>query len=323
MKAVFRIFGLMLFLGVVANYPVFSQQDTTKTETSATTTDTTKTGEDDWSMFGFGDEWNWDFKFWKPKVFIERESPTIEVIYGLKTKPKYHEDAFNGKFEDNYAVEVRLGHTNTRPVANTDVVFKYDYNYAFVSNYSEDFGEKKTNPEGVGFDSWRFGFSWSNGYGYKFSDYSGLIFYHTQGINWTKFKFKNMPVEGTRDYEALDVFGDAFRFGDHFEGGVKLRPIKNLAINAGYEQVLVFPRHMFWYWALSEIIESASQGILDGFIKEVRKSSPAATPVVSFILKNALSYGIYELRGKYMNWPTETAPPMKLENFKVGITLMM
>ncbi|MCK7529451.1 MAG: hypothetical protein MZV64_73820 [Ignavibacteriales bacterium] len=34
---------------------------------------------------------------------------------------------------------------------------------------------------------------------------------------------------------------------------------------------------------------------LDVFIKEVFKSSPSAGPIVFFILKSALGYGLYEL----------------------------
>lgn len=322
MKKMIGTIGLLLMLGFLTISSAYSQQDTTKTNDAVKSADTTKTGEDDWSVFGFDDEWNWDYKFWAPKVKLEYESPTIELIYGVKTTPKYHKDAFGGSFEDNYSVEFRLGHTDVIKLKSDENIVKYEYDYFFLANYSEDFGEKKENTDKVKFDAWRFGFSWSEGYGYKFSDFSGLILYHTEGMDWTKFDFDKNPNNQVLD-PALDVYGDEFRFGDHFEAGVKLRPIKNLAINAGYEQVLVFQRHMFWYWTLSELIEVASQGILDGFIKEIGKSSPYATPVVNFILKNALSYGIYELRSKNMNWPTETAAPIRLESFKVGVTFML
>jgi hypothetical protein len=44
------------------------------------------------------------------------------------------------------------------------------------------------------------------------------------------------------------------------------------------------------------------------------------SPVVAFILKGAISYGMYELRSNNMNWPIKTAEPMMFDNYKVGIT---
>jgi hypothetical protein len=78
---------------------------------------------------------------------------------------------------------------------------------------------------------------------------------------------------------------------------------------------------MFWYSALSSIIEVASHSILDEFIDEVREFSPEITPIINFILKSGLSYGLYELRRDNMNWPIETEAPFVMENFKVGFGL--
>jgi hypothetical protein len=84
----------------------------------------------------------------------------------------------------------------------------------------------------------------------------------------------------------------------------------------------VYERHLFWKWAGSGIIELASQGLLDAFIREILKSTPAAGPVVFFILKSALGYGLYELRQEKMNWPFSSAPPMAFDNIKFGVTFV-
>lgn len=78
---------------------------------------------------------------------------------------------------------------------------------------------------------------------------------------------------------------------------------------------------MFWKWAGSAIIEAAANGVLDVFIKEIFKSSPSAGPIVFFILKSALGYGLYELRQEKMNWPFPSAPPIAMDNIKFGVTL--
>ena len=93
-------------------------------------------------------------------------------------------------------------------------------------------------------------------------------------------------------------------------------------IDAGYERSIVFERHLFWKWAGSALIEAAAQGLLDEFINKIFKSSPAAGPVVNFLLKNALAYGIYELRQDEMNWPFPSSPPLAYDQFKVGMTFV-
>jgi hypothetical protein len=62
--------------------------------------------------------------------------------------------------------------------------------------------------------------------------------------------------------------------------------------------------------------------LLDTFINEVFKSSPAAGPIVNFVLKNALAYGIYELRQEKMNWPFSSEAPLAFDQFKVGVTFI-
>jgi hypothetical protein len=57
----------------------------------------------------------------------------------------------------------------------------------------------------------------------------------------------------------------------------------------------------------------------DYFIKEIFYASPSAGPIVYFLLKNALSYGIYELRQEKMNWPFSSAPPLSFDSFRFGL----
>jgi hypothetical protein len=93
-------------------------------------------------------------------------------------------------------------------------------------------------------------------------------------------------------------------------------------LDAGYERSIVFQRHLFWKWAGSGLIEAAAQGLLDGFIYKIFKSSPAAGPIVNFLLKNALAYGIYELRQEKMNWPFNSEAPIAFDQFKFGVSVV-
>ncbi|HSP87628.1 MAG TPA: hypothetical protein VLN45_05810, partial [Ignavibacteriaceae bacterium] len=59
---------------------------------------------------------------------------------------------------------------------------------------------------------------------------------------------------------------------------------------------------------------------LDSFVDEIMDSSPYAAPIVGFVLKCALSYGVYELRQDKMNWPFKSAAPLAYDQFKFGMT---
>jgi hypothetical protein len=117
------------------------------------------------------------------------------------------------------------------------------------------------------------------------------------------------------------LYDESFRFGSSYETGVRVQATSLIALEGGYERSIVFERHLFWKWAGSGIIELAANGLLDVFIKEVFKSSPSAGPIVFFVLKSALGYGLYELRQDKMNWPFPSAPPIAMDNIKFGVTL--
>jgi hypothetical protein len=62
--------------------------------------------------------------------------------------------------------------------------------------------------------------------------------------------------------------------------------------------------------------------LLDKFIDEIFESSPSAAPVVNFMLKSALTYGMYELRKDKMNWPFNSDSPLTYDQFKFGLTFI-
>ena len=122
------------------------------------------------------------------------------------------------------------------------------------------------------------------------------------------------------DAETLDLFNNAFRFGTMMESGIRIQFIPLISVNAGYEREIVFPRHLFWKSAGSMAIEWAGIGAIDFFVSEVMDDSPAAGPIINFVLKSGLSYGLYQLRRDKMNWPFESAEPLTLDSWRFGIT---
>ncbi|MPN02604.1 hypothetical protein SDC9_149820 [bioreactor metagenome] len=138
-------------------------------------------------------------------------------------------------------------------------------------------------------------------------------------MNWHILRFN----EQESDFEfknKLDRFHDKLKFGSSFEAGINLTLFNNLGLNATYEQDHIFPAHLFWYWTGSELIENIAKEFTNSFIQEITKRNMIAGPIINFVVKNGISYGMYELRKSKMNWPFSHEAPLVLEKFKLGIS---
>lgn len=282
--------------------------------------DSTKTKED-W-------EWHWDemddWEDWTVDFGFNKTRPAISLQYGLADLSRTD---IQSEFVDPNLLELKLGYIKDRNAWETDYIIKHSYNFLYLSNESNALAGKEAVETEIESNMWRFGIGWSSGYGYKLGESSAIIPYYSFTLNWSNIDFPNtdeltLSHVPDPDVEKLNLYDESFRFGTSSEGGVRVKLIDNLMLDAGYERSIVFQRHLFWKWAGSALIELAAQGILDGFINNIFKSSPAAGPVVNFLLKNALAYGIYELRQDQMNWPFPSEPPIAYDQFKFGMTFV-
>jgi len=297
---------LLLALFLMVTPALLSQEDSTKTEE-----------EWDWHW----EEWD-DWEDWTMDFGFKTTRPAISLQYGLADMSR---PDIQSPFVDPNLIELKLGYIREKDAWNTDYIIKHSYNFLYLSNESNKLAGKEAVGTEIESDMWRFGIGWSSGYGYKIGESSAIIPYYTSTLNWSNIDFtypENLTLVPDPDIDKMNLYDESFRFGTSSEGGVRVKIIDNLMLDAGYERSIVFQRHLFWKWAGSALIEVAAQGLLDGFISEVFESSPAAGPVVNFLLKNALSYGLYELRQDQMNWPFPSEAPIAYDQFKFGVTVV-
>lgn len=313
-----KLLLLFLTLFFLTSPTIFSQEDSTETEKDWVW-HWDWDDLDDWDDWVFDDDWDIWARDWKSK----KTKPAISLQYGLAELKR---DDVESQFVDPGLVEIKLGYVRDKDAWHTDYIIDHSYKFLFLSNESNKLARKEKSAETeIESDMWRFGFGGLNGYGYKLGENSAVIFYNGYTLNWSRIDFKYPNIQtfaADPDLNKLNRYDESFRFGTSNEAGIRIKPIENLIIDAGYERSIVFERHLFWKWAGSAIIESAAQGLLDGFVDEVFESSPAAGPVVNFLLKNALAYGIYELRQEKMNWPFISAAPISYDQFKIGVTVV-
>lgn len=251
-------------------------------------------------------------------------NPTIELTYGNSDiAMKSFGKLSNRGFANVGSAELKLSYSSLDDYE--DYVVKYKNRFFFVSNNSTDLVSEKNTPFNINSNLWRFGFGTQEGYGYKIGS-SAVVPYTSNSFVWSRVEWNiptyagNLPELPAEDQNRLDLFNNAFRFGTMAEGGIKLQIVPLFTLNAGYEKSVIFPRYLVWKQLGSFIIEEIAQGAVGMFAREVMDSSPAAGPVVNFLLKNGVSYAIYQLRREKMNWPFNSAEPLTYDTWKIGMT---
>lgn len=301
---------LILFTGIIN---LHSQTDTSKSMDKII-----KDGIDS-TLFDIEDD-DFDFKFKMPKKLfsITISKPMIEVLYG-QSKSYFDYDASNvlpANFSDTKTMEIRLGSINFIKSNRFDSsLFQTKHSYVFfkmMTALPADLSDPaKQSEEGKSF-----GWEKNKGYGYKFGDNGFISLYHGDGHYWSF-----MDISNANESNKLNDFGkNILRYGKQFQSGILISPVGNLNVSLEYQRSMVFPRHMFWYELGSEIVESIAGSAVGVFTNKIKKSSPELYPVVKFIFDTGVSYGFYELRKKNMNWPINTASPLLIDSYKVGLS---
>jgi hypothetical protein len=257
-------------------------------------------------------------------------NPTISLNYGLS---KIGIENFNESFRNPALFELKLGSTSENQKSSHHIhkgekntgqenIIDYDFDYLFASNISVNLSQNSSGGTALKSDLWRIGYGKATGYGYNLGS-AAIILYYGYSLEWSSLRMIDTALN-VNDKNITDLYNKTIRFGTSTEGGIKFQLLNDISLDAGYQRSIIFPRHIFWPSVGSVLIEVSAYYILDDcFINKIFRSSPYAAPVVNFVLKNALSYGIYQLRRNEMNWPFKTAAPLAYDQFKFGITFIL
>lgn len=250
------------------------------------------------------------------------EKPHISLTYG-SNNINYLVDnveGFSNNFTNSNIFKLKLGDVKIKKTKSEDVLV-YDASYFAVSNFTNEINKPTDNSQ-INFNAWRVSLFGNNeGYAYQIGQDSYLALTNGSELNWNFLRLGDVYSSNDSSAKvAMANFGQEVRFGNSFEAGIKMKFLGGLGLEANYERSVIYQRHLFFKWAGSAIIENIAQGIVDRFVKKIMPYSPSATPIINFLLKNALSYGIYELRQESMNWPFGSSQPLAIDNFKFGIT---
>jgi hypothetical protein len=246
--------------------------------------------------------------------------PTIIINYGLSNLSLKN---FDVPLSDPGMIELKLGFSDLEYYKRESGIVDYMGRYLSVSYITPDLGEGDVNGA-LGLKQWRFGLESERGYGYRLSSSPAapaILLLHNSGLTWSDVSML-LPSEGLTEKSRTERFEGGVRFGSVYGAGLAVQVNRVIALNAAFERSQIYERHLFLKWLSGVIIEGGTQGLVDKFVERIIDSSPEAGPVVNFILKNGLGYGLYELRKGNMHWPFSTAEPLHVDTFKFGVTFI-
>lgn len=165
---------------------------------------------------------------------------------------------------------------------------------------------------------------------YKLSDNLGIKILTGSNISWYWVNYSELDYNVENDdstfieennYADISVFGSSVRFGNKYQSEIQLQIYKSFSIYGNAQRLVIFPRTMFWKYLGSEVIFSISNRIVRYFTNKLKTSNPYINPIIDFIIRTGLNYGFTELQRKKMNWPFNTASPLIVDQFRVGLQL--
>lgn len=261
-----------------------------------------------------------------PDRSLRKRSPRLQLSYGTLS---FQRKGLNGSLNEitNYGASV--GMEDARSIRGNQSIVRYQNNGLFfqygaakpVSGLTP-IDDSIVNSTTTSMNIYSFGFIDESGYGYKLGDGGALKLLVGKNALWSSVD--PISFDGTISGEARQTVRDftgSIRFGATMNPTIEFQIMKPLSLRAGYTWTQIYPRHMFWYWAGSEIIEGIADGIVMASVKAFGKASPASLPVMNFVLRNAVAYGFKTLRKDKMNWPFDTAAPMNVTGYNIGISL--
>ena len=246
-------------------------------------------------------------------VLGRNSRPFVEFGYGIDWIRHKNLEA---EFPSIGALELKAGYLSV-DILKSGIV-SLDESFVHGAWYGSNLGGGSGGTEGLSGELSRFGFGKRKGYGYDLKD-AAIVPYFTSSISWTQLSTDRPVTLGETDTDIFDRYEGTFRFGPSAEAGIRFNIGPTFSLMGGYEVNIVYPRFVFWEWLGSYSMAAIANGIVMWFGEDILEASPALGPVMIFIVRGALVWGIYQLWREEMNWPFNSETPLTHETAKFGM----
>jgi hypothetical protein len=243
--------------------------------------------------------------------------PFIEAEYGY-TVPD--QEKLTVEFNKEAIVGAKLGYSEVRLYKRS--LLSMDDRYLFGNYSSSDIDHRNViDPDKVTAELLRFGIGLRSGYGYPIGPI-GLLPWNMHSFDLTRVTTVRPDSLSLADTDILNRYEGRYSFGVSGEAGVTLRLFDFLGVNGSYQMSIIYPRVVFWEWLGSYLIAAGGMSIVTAFGEDVVSSSKILGPIFYWILKNGLTYGLFQLYKSKMNWPFNSETPLTQQAVKIGATFV-
>jgi len=260
-------------------------------------------------------------------IDVSVKKPFLDVYYG---KAQLSRQGMSGEISNTDIYGIGIGVKKEKEHKESDEVIIQDKNgISLTLGSAQDLQQSDSLFQGVSLtntnalDFWSLGFINGMGYGYQWGS-STLMLTVEDNTSWTSINPRTYSLmQGPADWQNIMDFDGTMRLSSSMTSSLEFRVSNTVSLTGGYTWNQVMPRHLFWYWMGSEIIEGLAGNAVDRLIENFTEMSPKSQPVMHFVLKSAVLYGMKEMRRKYMNWPFETASPLNITYWNIGVGLTL
>ena len=251
-------------------------------------------------------------------VFVKNR-PTLMLLYGYSGL-SFAGNTFSTDIAPVYPLEFIYGFTRFDERLDVDGIIRYDSEFAFLRNVSSHLKPDNVTPEGITTDAWEFGIGITDGFGYLPGGRK-LILYHSGAWKWSRIDVEFLPAI-PEDRRRMARYDEEYRFGTFWRGGIRAEIASPLYLDVGYEHTVISPDFHFLKFTGSWLIENISQRWVDFVEMELIEVHGENWPWFNWIVKNGLSFALYELRRNNVYWPFESREPLNYDSFRVGFTFI-
>lgn len=246
---------------------------------------------------------------------VETERVAISLGAGF---PKLSLDEFDGRFAPVSLLEGRFGHQRVWTLTRSPGLVRYKSSFFSLGAVSTQLAED-AEPGETETTLWRGALGDRKGYGYRTSPNGFVAPYHGTSALLAHVDVADPPTDRS-DAQALERFENNVSVATAFEGGVAFGIGRSITLDAGYEQMIVYPNWVVFPAVGGGIVHGVALGVADVISRHVARDAPRAAPIVSFLLRNAISLAIYNQRRREVNWPFGGGPGILHEGFKTSFT---
>lgn len=238
------------------------------------------------------------------------ETPSVSVLVGAGVSAR---EGLEQQLRAPGVISFQLGTAELTQQRRAAELVRYSRHCLALSMGSSTLGIGRST-DGLAQQWWQFGLVSESGYGYRVGQGGSFLLTHGGGVSWTVLQLRDTVPE------ALAAFHERLRFGTLRSGALVFQFSPLMGVGVSFERAIVFPAHLVWKHLGSALLEGAGHVLIEQFVERIlRARTPAAAPIVGFVLHNGFAYGWYELLRTRMNWPFASPAPLRMDGARLQL----